>query len=49
MATATKQDTVNEALRQVVHRELRRRQVDELADGALPDLADPGAMAGAWR
>lgn len=49
LGTATKKDTVNEALRRVVQGELRRRHVDELADGALPDLADPDIMAGAWR
>jgi Arc/MetJ family transcription regulator len=49
LGTTTKKDTVNEALRRVVHSELRRHHVDELADGALPDLADPEVMAGAWR
>jgi Arc/MetJ family transcription regulator len=49
LGTTTKKDTVNEALRRVVQSELRRRHVDELADGALPDLADPEVMAGAWR
>lgn len=49
LGTATKKETVNEALRRVVQGELRRRHVDELADGALPDLADPDVMAGAWR
>jgi hypothetical protein len=47
--STTQKDTVNEALRRVVQSELRRRHVDELADGALPDLADPDVMAGAWR
>jgi Arc/MetJ family transcription regulator len=49
LGTATKKDTVNEALRRVVEQELRRRHLDELAGGALPDLADPDIMAGAWR
>jgi Arc/MetJ family transcription regulator len=49
LGTATKKDTVNEALRRVVLDEVRRRHLDELADGALPDLADPEVMAGAWR
>jgi Arc/MetJ family transcription regulator len=49
LGTATKKDTVNEALRRVVQGELRRRHVDELAAGALPDLADPTIMAHAWR
>jgi Arc/MetJ family transcription regulator len=42
-------ETVNEALRRVVLGELRRSHLDELAGGALPDLADPTIMAGAWR
>lgn len=49
LGTATKKDTVNEALRRVVLGELRRRHVDELAAGALPDLADADIMASAWR
>lgn len=48
-APATKKDTVNEVLRHEVLAELRRRHVDELADGALPDLADADIMASAWR
>lgn len=49
LGTRTKKDTVNEALRRVVQDEIRRRHVDELADGALPDLADPVIMSSAWR
>jgi Arc/MetJ family transcription regulator len=49
LGTKTKKDTVNEALRRVVQDEIRRRHVDELASGALPDLADPEIMAAAWR
>jgi Arc/MetJ family transcription regulator len=49
LGTTTKKATVNEALRRVVQEELRRRHVDELAGGALPDLADPDIMAAAWR
>ena len=49
LGTRTKKDTVNEALRRVVHDEIRRHHVDELAGGALPDLADPEVMASAWR
>lgn len=49
LGTKTKKDTVNEALRTVVERDARRRHVDELASGALPDLADPEVMAAAWR
>jgi len=49
LGTPTKKATVNEALRRVVQDELRRRHVEELANGALPDLADPDVMAAAWR
>jgi Arc/MetJ family transcription regulator len=49
LGTKTKKDTVNEALRRVVEDAVRRRHVDEIAGGALPDLADPQIMAGAWR
>lgn len=49
LGTTTKKATVNEALRRVVQEDLRHRHVDELADGALPDLADPEIMAAAWR
>jgi Arc/MetJ family transcription regulator len=49
LGTSTKKATVNEALRRVVQDELRRRHVEELANGALPDLADPDIMAAAWR
>jgi Arc/MetJ family transcription regulator len=49
LGTKTKKDTVNEALKRVVQDAVRRRHVDELAGGALPDLADPAIMASAWR
>jgi Arc/MetJ family transcription regulator len=49
LGTKTTKDTVNEALRRVVQDEIRRRHVDELASGELPDLADPTIMAAAWR
>lgn len=49
LGTTTKKATVTEALRRVVQEDLRRRHVDELAGGALPDLADPDIMAKAWR
>lgn len=49
LGTTTKKATVNEALRRVVAAELRRRHLEELAGGALPDLADPLVMDSAWR
>jgi Arc/MetJ family transcription regulator len=49
LGTRTKKDTVNAALRRVVQDDIRRRHVEELASGALPDLLDPEIMASAWR
>jgi Arc/MetJ family transcription regulator len=49
LGTRTKKDTVNAALRRVVQDDIRRRHVEELAAGALPDLLDPEIMASAWR
>ncbi|MDR0342216.1 MAG: type II toxin-antitoxin system VapB family antitoxin [Nocardiopsaceae bacterium] len=49
LGTKTKRATVNEALLRVVRQEIRRRHVDELGEGALPDLADPAVMEAAWR
>jgi Arc/MetJ family transcription regulator len=49
LGTSTKKATVNEALRQIVDQEIRRKHVEELAAGALPDLSDPAIMDSAWR
>ena len=49
LGTRTKKDTVNAALRRVVQDDIRRRHIEELAAGALPDLIDPEIMASAWR
>jgi Arc/MetJ family transcription regulator len=49
LGTTTKKATVNEALRRVVRSEARRRHLEELAAGALPDLSDPEIMQAAWR
>jgi Arc/MetJ family transcription regulator len=49
LGTHTKKATVNEALRRVVQAEYRRRHLEELAAGALPDLSDPDVMRTAWR
>jgi Arc/MetJ family transcription regulator len=49
LGTRTKKDTVNAALRRVVQDDIRRRHIEELAAGALPDLLDPEIMASAWR
>lgn len=49
LQTRTKRDTVNAALREVVARRARMAELDRLAGGELPDLADPAVMAQAWR
>lgn len=49
LGTGTKKDTVNTALAEVVKAELRRRHLDHLVGGGLPDLSDPGVMDHAWR
>jgi len=49
LGTTTKKATVNEALRRVVQSEARRRHLEELAAGGLPDLSDPAVMQAAWR
>jgi Arc/MetJ family transcription regulator len=49
LGTRTKKATVNEALRRVVQAEDRRRHLEELAAGALPDLSDADVMRAAWQ
>lgn len=49
LGTHTIKDTVGEALRRAVAADARRRHVEALAGGGLPDLGDPLVMAGAWR
>ena len=49
LKTETKKDTVNAALRQVTAMAARRRDLQRLISGALPDLADEEAMRGAWQ
>jgi Arc/MetJ family transcription regulator len=47
--TKTKKDTVNAALREVAVLAARRRDLQRLASGGLPDLEDEEVMRGAWR
>ena len=47
--TQTKKDTVNAALREVAALAARRRDLQRLASGGLPDLEDEEVMRGAWR
>jgi Arc/MetJ family transcription regulator len=49
LKTQTKKDTVNAALRQVVALAARRRDLQRLTSGGLPDLADDDVMGAAWR
>jgi Arc/MetJ family transcription regulator len=48
LKTATKKDTVNAALRQVTALAARRRDLQRLTSGALPDLANEEVMRAAW-
>jgi Arc/MetJ family transcription regulator len=47
--TETKKDTVNAALRLVTSLAARRRDLERLTSGALPDLADEDVMRAAWQ
>lgn len=47
--TETKKDTVNAALRAVAALAARRRDLQRLASGGLPDLEDAEVMRAAWQ
>ena len=47
--TETKKDTVNAALRAVAALAARRRDLQRLVSGGLPDLEDAEVMRAAWR
>jgi Arc/MetJ family transcription regulator len=47
--TETKKDTVNAALRAVAAMAARRRDLERLTSGSLPDLEDAEVMQAAWR
>jgi Arc/MetJ family transcription regulator len=47
--TETKRDTVNAALREVAALAARRRDLQRLTTGDLPDLKDEEVMRAAWR
>ncbi|HEV2376999.1 MAG TPA: DUF2191 domain-containing protein [Streptosporangiaceae bacterium] len=47
--TETKKDTINAALRAVAALAARRRDLQRLAGGGLPDLEDPEVMRAAWQ
>jgi Arc/MetJ family transcription regulator len=48
LKTETKKDTVNAALREVTALAARRRDLQRLAAGGLPDLANDEVMRAAW-
>ena len=47
--TDTKKDTVNAALHAVAALAARRRDLQRLASGGLPDLEDADVMRAAWQ
>jgi len=49
LGTATKKDTVNAALREVAALAARRRDLQRLASGGLPDLEDQDVMRAGWQ
>ena len=49
LGTATKEDTVNAALREVAALAARRRDLHRLTSGGLPDLEDEDVMRAAWQ
>jgi Arc/MetJ family transcription regulator len=49
LGTTTKKDTVNTALAHVAALAARRRDLERLCGGGLPDLADPAVASAAWR
>ena len=49
LKTRTKKDTVNAALRQVTALAARRRDLERLMSGSLPDLSDEEVMRAAWQ
>jgi len=49
LKTETKKDTVNAALRQVNALAARRRDLQRLITGGLPDLSNDDVMRAAWQ
>jgi Arc/MetJ family transcription regulator len=49
LKTSTKRDTVNQALAAVAAAGARRRDLERLRNGGLPDLANADVMNAAWR
>ncbi len=49
LGTTTKKDTVNSALREAAALAARRRDLEHLRAGQLPDLGDDELVARAWQ
>jgi Arc/MetJ family transcription regulator len=49
LQTETKKETINAALRAVAALAARRRDLQRLASGGLPDLEDAEVMRAAWQ
>ena len=49
LGTATKKDTVNAALREVTALAARRRDLQRLTCGGLPDLEGKDVLLAAWQ
>jgi Arc/MetJ family transcription regulator len=49
LGTTTKKQTVNAALAQAAALAARRRDIERLCAGGLPDLADDAVAGAAWR
>jgi Arc/MetJ family transcription regulator len=49
LRTRTKKETVNAALREVIALAARRRDLQRLTSGGLPDLGDDDVMRAAWQ
>jgi Arc/MetJ family transcription regulator len=49
LRTRTKKETVNAALREVIALAARRRDLQRLTSGGLPDLEDDDVMRAAWQ
>jgi Arc/MetJ family transcription regulator len=49
LGTTTKKETVNAALAQAAALAARRRDIERLCAGGLPDLADTTVTSSAWR
>ncbi len=49
LGTTSKKETVNRSLIEAVAQAARRRNLERLTSGLLPDLEDPSIMGSAWQ